>query len=54
VAPMTGRVALPCFGALLRSQSVVYCGLMRNFVAPQLAAVAIDAAKRVEAEFPAR
>ena len=52
VAPMTGRVALPCFGAPLRAQSVVYCGLMRNFVTPQLAAVAIDAAKRVEAEFP--
>jgi hypothetical protein len=52
VAPMTGRVALPCFGAPLRAQSVVYCGLMRNFVTPELATVAMDAAVRVEAEFP--
>ncbi len=52
LAPLVGRVALPCFGAPLRSQSVVYCGLMRNFVTPELAEVARDAAGRVEADFP--
>lgn len=52
VAPMTGRVALPCFGAPLRAQSVMYCALMRNFVTPDLAQVAMDAAVRVEEAFP--
>ncbi len=52
VAPLTGRVALPCFGAPLRAQSVVYCALMRNFVTPELARVAGDAAARVAEQFP--
>ncbi len=52
VAPMAGRVALPCFGAPLRAQSVAYCVLMRNFVTPDLAQVAMDAAVRVDEAFP--
>jgi len=52
VAPWTGRVARPCFGAPLRAQSVVYCALLRNFVTPELAQVAMDAAERVKRAFP--
>lgn len=52
VAPMVGRVALPCWGDPLRSQSVVYCALLRNFVTPELRDVAQGAAATVAAEFP--
>jgi hypothetical protein len=52
VAPMAGRVALPCFGAPLRSQSVAYCALMRNFVEPELKVVAEAAAAAVASQFP--
>ena len=51
-APLTGRVALPCFGAPLRAQSPVYCALMRNFVTPELRAVANTAAERMAVEYP--
>ena len=51
-APIGERVPLPCGGEVLRSQSVVYCALMRNFVTPEMKDVAEDAAARVAAEFP--
>ncbi len=51
-APAFGRVALPCFGDTLRMHSVVYCGLMRNYVTPDLAQVAQDAADKVAAQYP--
>lgn len=51
-APLFGRVALPCTGDPLRMQSVFYCVTMRNFVTPEMAAVAQDAAARVAEEHP--
>ena len=47
VAPLLGRVPLPCFGEPLRMQSPAYCLLMRNYVSPELAAVARDAATQM-------
>jgi hypothetical protein len=52
VAPVFGRVPIPCTGEVLRSQSRLYCVLMRNFVAPEMLAVAQAAAGAVAAEFP--
>lgn len=52
VAPLTGRVALPCWGDPLRSQSVFYCVLLRNFVTPEVRDVAQDAAAAVAAHYP--
>jgi hypothetical protein len=54
LAPVTGRVALPCWGTPLRMQSPLYCVLLRNFVTPELAVVAEDAAKAMEADAPGR
>ena len=51
-APLLGRVPVPCRGEVLREQSVLYCALMRNFVVPELKAVAEGAAARVAAEHP--
>ena len=52
VAPMAGREALPCFGAPLRMQSPFYCVTMRNYVTPEMALVAQDAARRVAEAHP--
>jgi hypothetical protein len=52
VAPLFGRVPVPCSGEVLRAQSWIYCGLLRNFVTPEMLAVAEDAAAAVEAEYP--
>jgi hypothetical protein len=52
IAPAMGRVALPCWGEPLRMQSPLYCALLRNFVTPELAAVAQDAAQAVAASTP--
>lgn len=52
VAPVFGRVPVPCTGEMLRAQSWVYCALMRNFVTPEVLAVAEDAAGTVAGEFP--
>jgi hypothetical protein len=52
LAPAMGRVALPCRGTPLRMQSPLYCALLRNFVTPELAAVAEDAARAMAAEMP--
>lgn len=51
-APVFGRVPLPCSGEVLRAQSRVYCVMLRNFVTPEMLAVAEDAAGAVAAEFP--
>ncbi len=51
-APLLGRVPLPCGGETLRMQSPLYCAMLRNFVTPDLLAVAQEAADRVAAEFP--
>jgi hypothetical protein len=51
-APLFGREALPCFGAPLRSQSVLYCALNRTYVTPELQAVAYDLALDMDARFP--
>ncbi|MBH1974034.1 MAG: hypothetical protein I8H94_03055 [Rhodobacteraceae bacterium] len=52
LAPAFGRVALPCFGDTLRMQSPIYCLLARNYVSPELEAVARDAATKVAQEYP--
>ncbi|WP_236626258.1 hypothetical protein [Actibacterium mucosum] len=52
LAPTYGRVALPCFGDALRSQSPAYCLMMRNFVVPELRHVAQDTAQNANAAFP--
>lgn len=52
VAPLFGRVPLPCRGEVLRVQSEVYCLTLRNFVTPEMLAVATDAAATVAAEYP--
>jgi hypothetical protein len=52
VAPLTGRVPVPCSGQVLRMQSPLYCVLLRNFVTPDLAALAGQAAAEVAVEFP--
>lgn len=51
-APMAGRVPLPCSGEPLRMQSVLYCGLLRNFVTPELRDRAEVAAKAVARDYP--
>lgn len=51
-APALGRQALPCFGEILRSQSLLYCVLLRNFVTPELAAVAQRNAEAVAVAHP--
>lgn len=55
LAPMAGRVALPCFEgaeAPLASASPLYCVLNRNYVVPELAALAHDLARAMERAHP--
>lgn len=53
LAPLTGRIALPCISTgPLRSQSLLYCALNRNYVTPELHALASDLAKEMAAEHP--
>lgn len=51
-APALGRTPLPCWGETLRMQSPVYCVLMRNYVTPEMADVARDAARSVATQYP--
>lgn len=51
-APLAGRVPLPCRGEVLRTQSVVPCALLRNFVTPELREVAETAAAQVARQYP--
>lgn len=52
LAPLAGRQPLPCTGAPLRMQSIFYCAALRNFVVPELADLAHDAAARVADKHP--
>lgn len=53
LAPLAGRVPLPCGGdGPLRSQSLLYCALNRNYVTPELAALALDLATDMAQSFP--
>ncbi len=53
VAPYFGREALPCYGDPLKSRSVIFCALNRNYVDPKIKAMLVDYANDMEAEFPA-
>lgn len=52
LAPMAGRVALPCFGETLRSQSILYCALNRHYVTPKLLSLTTDLATHMATEHP--
>lgn len=52
VAPMTGRVALPCTGGNFHMQSPLYCLMNRHYVTPEMASVARDAADQMSRDFP--
>jgi hypothetical protein len=52
LAPLAGRVPLPCRGEPLRLQSPAYCLMLRHFVTPELAAVATEAARVIAADYP--
>jgi hypothetical protein len=51
-APYTGREAIGCFVPPLRMQSPAYCLLMRNYVTPELKAVATEAAATLAKAYP--
>jgi hypothetical protein len=51
-APLAGRVPLPCTGEVLRMQSPLYCVLMRQYVTPEVADLARDAADVVADAYP--
>ena len=52
LVPSFGREPLPCFGAPLQMQSPIYCALLRNYVMPDLAAIAHDAATEIAQVYP--
>lgn len=52
LAPMAGRVPLPCFGEALRMQSPAYCLMMRHYVVPEMANLAHDTAQRMTTGYP--
>lgn len=54
VAPVFGRVPLPCFsaGAPLQLQSPLYCVLNRNYVTGEMQLAAEALAQHMEMEFP--
>lgn len=52
VAPLAGRVPLPCTGDTLRMQSWMYCALNRQYVVPELAEVLNDVANRSAERHP--
>ncbi|KPP84217.1 MAG: hypothetical protein HLUCCA08_01765 [Rhodobacteraceae bacterium HLUCCA08] len=52
LAPAFGRVPIPCTGEPLRMQSPLFCATLRNFVTPELRALARDAAATVAAQYP--
>ncbi len=52
LAPLQGRVPLPCHGETLQMQSPLYCVMLRHFVTPELAEVAHDIAADVAAAHP--
>jgi hypothetical protein len=53
IAPMFGRVALPCFSsASLAVRTPIYCALNRNYVTPRLKAAAEAYAGHMASSFP--
>ena len=52
IAPMFGRVALPCTGETLRIQSAIYCALNRHYVVPELSQVLQETAVKAAKERP--
>jgi hypothetical protein len=52
VAPLAGRVPLPCFSSgPLQIQSPLYCALNRRYVTPELAQVLRDYATSMNEQF---
>jgi murein endopeptidase len=52
-APLTGRVALPCWSdGVLEMKSWVFCVTNRNFMDPDLIAALQDSAEDLDAAFP--
>jgi hypothetical protein len=51
LAPLGGRVALPCFDGTLSPLTMGTCLCNRHYVAPQLKAVAEDAAKEMAVKY---
>lgn len=52
IAPLTGRVALPCEGEPLRMQSWMYCALNRQYVVPEMLEVLTDTARKSAERHP--
>lgn len=53
IAPLTGRVPLPCLGgADLRVQTPLYCAMNRQYVSPELREVLQDHAAALAAKHP--
>nr|WP_199772826.1 hypothetical protein [Ensifer adhaerens] len=54
VAPVFGRVPLPCFGdgSRLRMQSPIFCVLNRQYVTPKMRDAAIALSQRIGEAFP--
>lgn len=53
VAPMFGRVPLPCWGdGALRAQSWVFCAMNRQYVVPEVKEMLTDLAETMEDRFP--
>lgn len=53
VAPMFGRVPLPCLGdGAMRMHAAFYCVTNRHYAAPELAALLQSAAEKTQADFP--
>lgn len=54
-APVFGRVPLPCLagqGATMGMQSMLYCGLNRQYVVPELKAAALALSAHMNGSFP--
>lgn len=52
IAPLLGRVPLPCVAEPLRMQSLLYCALNRHYVVPKLAEVLQETAQKAATEAP--
>ncbi len=52
VAPMAGRVPLPCVGEPLRMQSLMFCAMNRHYAVPEMALVLQKLAEGMAARHP--
>lgn len=52
IAPVLGRVPLPCAGETLRMQSWMYCVLNRHYVVPEMAEVLDETAEKAADRHP--